>query len=157
MLSGGLIGEQTRETRSLLNQDMGEANAGNGGQILCSWEEPSLHFMLPLTVHFPIRDHKMLNMGYISTFSSVVRFSSDCFTDNFPHFLASEQLKFHIFAPPQPAHTVNTHGYIHTDPSEEARNSCIMEAGGRRRTKLIAILAVYQANITSAHCQQHMD
>lgn len=50
--------------------------------------------------------------GDISIFNSVVSFIIDCLTANFSHFLASVQLKFHIFAP-RPAHTVNTHGYRH--------------------------------------------
>lgn len=68
--------------------------------------------MLPLGINFLIRDHKMFNMGSNSIFYSAVSFSIDWFTDTLPHFLASEQLKFHTVAP-WPAHTVNTHGYIH--------------------------------------------
>lgn len=83
--------------RTLLNQDMGEVSAGNEGKTLGSWEELSAHFMLPLTINFPIRAHKMLNMGDISTFNAAVSFSTDCFTANFPHFLASEQLRFYTF------------------------------------------------------------
>lgn len=85
--------------RTLLYQDMGEVSAGNGSKILGSWEELSVHFMLPLSSNFPIRAHKMLNMGDISTINSAVSFSIDCFTATFPHFLASEQLRLHTFAP----------------------------------------------------------
>lgn len=140
--------------RTLLNQDMGEVSAGNGGKTLGSWEELSAHFMLPLTINFPIRAHKILNMGDISTFNAAVSFSTDCFTANFTHFLASEQLRFYTSSTLISPYC--QYSYIHTDPPEKALNSCIMEAGGRGRTKLIAIPAAYQANITCAHCQQHM-
>lgn len=139
--------------RTVLNQDMGEVNAGNGGKILGSREELFLHFMLPLTINFPMRDHNILNIGDISIFNSAVSFSSDCFTTNSPQFLASEQLMFHTFAP-WSAHTINTHGYTHRSTRG---GSPLMHYGGwgQRENQLIAIPAVYQANITCAHCQQH--
>lgn len=33
------MGERTQEMRTILNQDMGEVNAGNGGKILGSPED----------------------------------------------------------------------------------------------------------------------